>query len=57
MNPIINNLIIGHFQLHGHTIWHLIRARSEKRRSFCTRIIQCENGQDEQKKKKYRKID
>ena len=39
----------------GHTIWHLIRTL-RKEALACTRIIQCENGQDEQKKK-YRKID
>ena len=41
----------------GHTIWHLIRALRKEEALACTRIIQCENGQDEQKKKKYRKID
>ena len=36
----------------GHTIWHLIRALRKEEALACTRIIQCKNGQDEQKKKK-----
>ena len=35
----------------------MIRALRKEEALACTRIIQCENGQDEQKKKKYRKID
>ena len=33
------------------------RALRKEEALACTRIIQCENGQDEQKKKKYKKID
>ena len=40
----------------GHTIWHLIRALRKEEALACTRIIQCENGQDEQKKKKYKNL-
>ena len=35
----------------GHTIWQLIRA-PRKEALYYTRIIQCENGQDEQKRRK-----
>ena len=38
-------------------LWRLIRALRKEEALACTRIIQCENGQDEQKKQKYRKID
>ena len=38
-------------------MWHFIRALIKEEALACTRIIQRENGQDEQKKKKYRKID
>ena len=35
----------------------MIRALRKEEALTCTRIIQCENGQDEQKKKTFRKID
>lgn len=39
------------------TVWHLIRTLRKEEALAYTRKLQCENGEPEQKKKKYRKID